>query len=82
MLITPLQMLVVMRAGWVNEQHRAVNAYLKEENRVLRQLHGAERLRGGGAFEITLEESESERLRGALSPLDQFGVRRPDGHAR
>jgi len=33
-------MLVVMLAGWVNEQHRAVNAYLKEENRVLRELHG------------------------------------------
>ena len=35
-------MLVVMLAGWVNEQHRAVNAYLKEENRVLRELHGAQ----------------------------------------
>ena len=31
---TPLQMFVMMLAGWVNEQHRAVNAYLKEENRV------------------------------------------------
>ncbi len=38
-------MLVVMLAGWVNEQHRAVNAYLKEENRVLRELHGKKRLR-------------------------------------
>jgi transposase InsO family protein len=34
-----------MLAGWVNEQHRAVNAYLKEENRVLRELHGRKRLR-------------------------------------
>ena len=42
---TPLQMLVVMLAGWVNEQHRAVHAYLKEENRVLRELHGSKRLR-------------------------------------
>jgi putative transposase len=29
----------------VNEQHRAVHAYLKEENRVLRELHGHKRLR-------------------------------------
>jgi putative transposase len=40
-----LQMFVMMLAGWVNEQHRAVNAYLKEENRVLRELHGHKRLR-------------------------------------
>jgi hypothetical protein len=33
MLNTPFQVLLVMLAGWVNEQHRAVNAYLKEENR-------------------------------------------------
>ena len=42
---TPLQMFVMMLAGWVNEQHRAVHAYLKEENRVLRELHGHKRLR-------------------------------------
>ena len=45
MLNTPLQMFVLMLAGWVNEQHRAVNAYLTEENRVLRELHGKKRLR-------------------------------------
>ena len=33
-------MFAMMLAGWVNAQHRAVNAYLKEENRVLRELHG------------------------------------------
>ncbi len=42
---TPLQMFVMVLAGWVSEQHRAVNAYLKEENRVLRELHGKKRLR-------------------------------------
>jgi transposase InsO family protein len=42
---TPVQMLSVMLARWVNEQHRAVNAYLREENRVLRELHGKKRLR-------------------------------------
>ena len=45
MLNTPLQMFVLMLAGWVNERHRAVNAYLREENRVLRELHGRKRLR-------------------------------------
>ncbi len=40
MLNTPLQMLLVMLAGWVNEEQRAVIDYLKEENRVLRELHG------------------------------------------
>ena len=29
---TPLQMFLMMLAGWVNEPHRAVNAYLKEED--------------------------------------------------
>ncbi len=38
-------MFVMMLAGWVNEQQRAVHAYLKEENRVLRELHGKKRLR-------------------------------------
>ena len=30
MLNTPLQMFLVRLAGWMNEQQRAVNAYLKE----------------------------------------------------
>ncbi len=45
MLNTPLQMLLVMLASWVNEEQRAVIDYLKEENRVLRELHGKKRLR-------------------------------------
>jgi transposase InsO family protein len=45
MLNMPLQMFLVMRAGWMNEQQRAVNSYLKEENRVLRELQGDKRLR-------------------------------------
>jgi len=42
---TPFQMLIMMFAGWVNEHRRAVIAYLQEENRVLRELHGKKRLR-------------------------------------
>jgi len=45
MLNTPWQMLLVMLAGWVNEEQRVVIDYLKEENRVLRELHGEKRLR-------------------------------------
>jgi hypothetical protein len=37
---TPFQMLVMMFTGWVNEHQRTVIAYLQEENRVLRELHG------------------------------------------
>ena len=42
---TPLQMIFVMFAGWVNEHQRAVIAYLQEENRVLREVQGRKRLR-------------------------------------
>jgi putative transposase len=45
MLNTPLQMLVAVLAGWLNEEYRAVIEYLQEENRVLRELHGKRRLR-------------------------------------
>ncbi len=45
MLNTPLQMMLVALAGWVNEQQLAVIVYLKEENRVLREQLGRRRLR-------------------------------------
>ncbi len=45
MLNMPLQMLLVTLAGWMNRQHFAVIDYLKEENRVLRELLGKKRLR-------------------------------------
>ena len=35
----------MMFAGWVNEHQCTVIAYLQEENRVLRELHGRKRLR-------------------------------------
>ena len=40
-----LQMLLVVVSGWVNRHQLAVIDYLKEENRVLRELHGRRRLR-------------------------------------
>ncbi len=45
MLNTPMQMLLVMLAGWLNEEQRVVIRYLEEENRVLRELQGKKRLR-------------------------------------
>jgi transposase InsO family protein len=40
-----LQMLLMFIGGWVNRKQLAVIDYLKEENRVLRELHGKRRLR-------------------------------------
>ncbi|MHC4082933.1 MAG: integrase core domain-containing protein [Planctomycetota bacterium] len=45
MLNTPLQMILVALAGWVNEHQLAVIEYLKQENRVLREQVGRRRLR-------------------------------------
>jgi len=45
MLSTPVQMLLVTIAVWVNRHQLDVIEYLKEENRVLRELHGKRRLR-------------------------------------
>ncbi len=41
----PLQFFFLLFAGWVNRHQEAVIVYLKEENRVLRELHGTKRLR-------------------------------------
>ena len=38
-------MMLVALAGWINEQQLSVIAYLKEENRVLREHLGGKRLR-------------------------------------
>ncbi len=40
-----LQFFLLLLAGWVNREQGAVIDYLKEENRVLRELHGKKRLR-------------------------------------
>ncbi len=66
MLYTPLQ-LVVMVVGWMNEQQRAVNAYLKEENRVLRELHGKKRLR--------FTDDQRRRLAVKGKPVGRRGLR-------
>ena len=45
MLSVPIQMFLVLIAGWINQHQLAVIDYLKEENRILRELHGKRRLR-------------------------------------
>ena len=63
----------MMLAGWVNEQHRAVHAYLKEENRVLRELHGHKPLSevGGNAVGKRGSRSGAMHQRGVLVPWRQ-----------
>ena len=41
----PLQYLLLVFAGWVNRQQLDVIDYLKEGNRVLREILGEQRLR-------------------------------------
>src|SRR5438477_109980 len=44
-LLLPLQLLIVMFAGWVNRHQLDVIEYLQEENRVLKERLGGKRLR-------------------------------------
>jgi hypothetical protein len=44
-LLLPLQMLLLMFAGWVNRHQLDVIEYLQEENRVLKERMGGRRLR-------------------------------------
>jgi putative transposase len=41
----PLQLLLVIFAGWVNRQQLEVIEYLQEENRVLKERLGGRRIR-------------------------------------
>ena len=41
----PIQLLILMFAGWVNREQQAVIDYLREENGVLREQMGGRRLR-------------------------------------
>ena len=43
--LNPWRLLVIAMAGWMNREQSAVVEYLKEENRVLRELLGNKRLR-------------------------------------
>jgi len=45
MLFSPWQIILIALAGWMNREQSAVIKYIKEENRVLRELLGKKRLR-------------------------------------
>ena len=45
MSVAPWHFVVAMVAGWMNREQGDVIDYLKEENRVLRELFGNKRLR-------------------------------------
>ncbi len=45
MLTTPMQMLLLAIAGWLNQEQRQKNEFLQEQVRVLQELHGGRRLR-------------------------------------
>ena len=69
MLNTPLRMLLVMLAGWMNEQQRAVNAYLKEENRVLRAPAGHGLLGRVLLLDPVGQHDLEQRLVGYVAPI-------------
>jgi putative transposase len=60
-LLQPVQMLLLMFAGWVNRHQLDVIEYLHEENRVLKELIGARRLR--------FTDAEHRRLARKAQPL-------------
>jgi len=43
-ILHPWQLLLVILAGWVNEQQRQIIEYLRTENQVLKELHGRQRI--------------------------------------
>ena len=43
--LEPFRFILIVLAGWVNQQQQDINDYLKEENRVLREQLGNKRLR-------------------------------------
>ena len=45
MLTTPMQMLLLAIAGWLNQEQREKIEFLQEQVRVLQELHGGRRLR-------------------------------------
>lgn len=54
MQVKPLEMLLVMLAGWINRQQQEAIEYLKEENKILREKLGGKR--------ILLTDSQRKRL--------------------
>ena len=61
--LDPFRSILIVLAGWVDQQQQDINDYLKEENRVLwEQLH-TPRLAGWGATQVKAGRSISPRRR-------------------
>ena len=65
----PLQYLLIVFAGWVNRQQLDVIDYLKEKNRVLREMLGDQRLRFTDAQRRRLAEKEKRLGRDVLNGI-------------
>ena len=69
-LLLPLQMLLLMFAGWVNRHQLDVIEYLQEENRVLKERMGGRRLRFTDAERRRLARKAQALGRKVLTELD------------
>jgi hypothetical protein len=65
-LLLPLQILLIVLAGWVNRRQLDVIAYLQEENRVLKERLGGRRLR--------FTDAERRRLARKAQALGRKGL--------
>ena len=76
----PWMMLVAMMAGWINRQQQDAQAYLKEENKILRH----ELLKATGKKRIILNDKQRRRLAilakrvGRKALFDISGIFSPD----
>jgi putative transposase len=69
-LLLPLQMLLLMFAGWVNRRQLDVIEYLQEENRVLKERMGGRRLRFTDAERRRLARKAQALGRKVLNELE------------
>jgi hypothetical protein len=68
--ITPLQLLIIALAGWLNRQQQAVIDYLIEENRVLKDQLDGQRLRFTDEQRIQLAVKDKVLGRRALDEIE------------
>jgi putative transposase len=64
------QFMLVALSGWINRQQQQIIEYLKEENRVLRELHGKKRLRFTDGQRRRLAAKAKSLGRSALRELE------------
>ena len=70
--LDPLRFVLIVLAGWINQQQRDVIDYLQEENRVLRDQLGGKRLRLSDNQRRRLALKAKKLGRKALSELDSL----------